>query len=339
MRKTTTLLAALFVGGIGLLQAQTVTVAPATDVIGTDTQKGLQTTLFVDEKFVTKGWRDYIRPYGKVEQPKGSKNVYNVPVAKIPNVGFAPMNLTSRITTASGATTVFYAIRLDTGFVTDPKHPQFATARDLLHSFGVQMYREQVNREIEDAQKELDKRTRTSTQLVKKGENLKGDLEQNRKDKISFESQLVENKADSAQLVRDIAANQERAKKANDDLAKQKTMMTTLKAALDSSGIVYTGKKKKDMPPELITADKELKDKEKEVEKATREGDNLRKAVEKNARQKVELQNKLIRNAADKERIPKEIEANLKEQQNAQAEVQKQQKVVDQVKAKLDQIK
>ncbi len=321
------------------LNAQTVTVKPATDFILSSEAKGIETMLYIDEKYVTKGWKEFLKESGKVESPKGGKNIYNVVQGKMPSVSFAPVAITSKITTGSGATTVFYSVKADSAFVTDTANPKYAIPRDLLHDFGVRMYKEQVNREVEEAQKELDKRIRTNSQLVKKGEGLQKDLEQNKKDKISFEDQLVKNRADSAQLVRDIATNKDQQQQTSQALEKQKVVMAGLKSSLDSAGVQYNTKKKKDKPVELQASEKELKTREKEYEKSVKTGESLRRDVEKNAKQKLDLQNKLVKNAADKQRIPTEIEANLKEQKGAQAEIEKQKKVVDQVRAKLDQIK
>lgn len=321
------------------LTAQTVTVKPATDFILSSQVQGAQTVLYIDEKYVTKGWKDFLKEYGKVESPKGGKNIFNVALGKMPNVSFAPVAISSKITTSNGATTVFYSIKADSAFVTDTAHPKYTTASDLLHDFGVKMYKEQVNREVEDAQKELDKRIRTNNQLVRKGEDLQKDVEQNKKDKINFDDQLVKNHSDSVQLVRDIEANKVQQKQAAEALERQKVVMAALKSSLDSAGILYNSKKKKDLPPEMQTSEKELKAREKEYDKSVKTGESLRRDLERNAKQKLDLQNKLVKNAAEKQRLPGEIEANLKDQKNAQNEIEKQKKVVDQVRAKLDQIK
>ncbi len=321
------------------LHAQTVTVKPTSDFILSSQAKGAQTTLYIDEKYVTKGWKDFLKEYGKIESPKGGKNIFNVAAGKMPTVSFAPVVITSKLTNSNGATTVFYAIQADSAFITDPAHPKYAVAQDLLHDFGVKMYKEQVTREVDEAQKELDKRIRTNNQLVRKGEDLQKDVERNKKDKINFDDQLVKNHSDSVQLVRDIEANKEQQKQATEALEKQKVVMAALKSSLDSAGILYNSKKKKDLPAEMQTSEKELKNREKEYDKSVKTGESLRKELERNGRQKIELQNKLAKNAAEKERLPGEIEANLKEQKNAQTEIEKQKKVVDQVRAKADLIK
>jgi len=338
MKTICTLSAVVFLG-IYTLVAQTVTIRPVTEFIIDRDLKGIQTVLYIDEKHVTRGWKDFLKEYGKVESPKGTKNVYSVALAKMPNVAFAPVVITSRITASNGAATIFYAIRDGDRFITDTTSSKYPIPRDLLHDFGVRMYREQVNREIEDAQKELDKRIRVNIQLVKKGESLQKDLEQNGKDRISYEEQLVKNQNDSIQLVRDIATNREQQQQTAQALEKQRLMMTTLKESMDKAGIIYTGKKKKDMPPELQAAEKELKDREREHEKALKTGESLRRDVERNNRQKTDLQSKLVKNAAEKEQIPKEIEANQREQKEAQGNIDKHRQVVEQVRTKLNEIK
>ncbi|MDJ1471167.1 hypothetical protein QNI19_23055 [Cytophagaceae bacterium DM2B3-1] len=329
----------LLLGALFTVQAQTVTVKPATEFIISNEAKGVQTVLYIDEKYVTKGWKEFLKEYGKVETPKGSKNVYSVAVGKMPNLSFAPIAITSKVTSSDGATTIFYSLKDDAAFITDPAHSKYSSAVDLLHDFGVRMYREQVNREVEVAQKELDKRIRTNEQLVRKGEGLQKDLEENKKDKINYDEQMVKNHNDSIQLVRDILLNKDEQKQTADAYTKQQTVMTSVKSSLDSAGVVYVGKKKKDMPVEIQASEKELKAREKERDKAIKNGESLHKDQEKNGRQKTDLQNKLAKNAADRERIPKEIEANLKEQKKAQEEIEKQKKVVEQVRAKLNDIK
>ena len=159
MKKILTLVLLGSSSGLPVLHAQTVTIAPATEFVQTGDFKGIKTLLYLDEKIVAREWKEFLKNYGKVESPKGGKNTYTVAIARMPNVSFMPVVATSKLTSSDGATTVFYAIKLDTAFVTDPKHPKYPIPRDLLHDFGVRMYREQVDREIAAAEKELDSRT------------------------------------------------------------------------------------------------------------------------------------------------------------------------------------
>ena len=338
MKKILTLLVNLF--GFAVLQAQTVTIAPATEFIQTGDFKGIKTLLYLDEKTVVKEWKEFLKKYGKVESPKGGKNTYTVAIARMPNVSFMPVVATSKIISGDGATTIFYAIKLDTAFITDPKHPKYPIPRDLLHDFGVRMYREQVNREIAAAEKELDSRTKKHAQLIRKGESLRRDVEQNKQNKVDYGNQLVKNRNDSIQLVRDIATNQTAQRQAQAALDAQRQATAGVSASIvpDSAS---TGKKKRksDVPPELRAANEELNKSQKTYEKNVQEGKTLVRNTERNQKQETDLQERLVKNARDLEQLLQDIEINKKDVAEAQTQIEKQKTVVGQVRSKMNDIK
>ena len=338
MKKILTLLVNLF--GFAVLQAQTVTIAPATEFIQTGDFKGIKTLLYLDEKTVVKEWKEFLKKYGKVESPKGGKNTYTVAIARMPNVSFMPVVATSKIISGDGATTIFYAIKLDTAFITDPKHPKYPIPRDLLHDFGVRMYREQVDREIAAAEKELDSRTKKHAQLIRKGESLRRDVEQNKQNKVDYGNQLVKNRNDSIQLVRDIATNQTAQRQAQAALDAQRQATAGVSASIvpDSAS---TGKKKRksDVPPELRAANEELNKSQKTYEKNVQEGKTLVRNTERNQKQETDLQERLVKNARDLEQLLQDIEINKKDVAEAQTQIEKQKTVVGQVRSKMNDIK
>lgn len=340
MKKILTLALLVSSFGFAVLQAQTVTIAPATEFIQTGDFKGIKTLLYLDEKMVAKEWKEFLKKYGKVESPKGGKDTYTVAIARMPNVSFMPVVATSKIASSDGATTIFYAIKLDTAFITDPKHPKYPIPRDLLHDFGMRMYRQQVDREIAGAEKELDSRTKKHAQLVRKGESLRRDVEQNKKNKIDYGNQLVKNHNDSIQLVRNTETNQAAQSQAQTALDAQRQTTAGVSASLmpDSAS---TGKKKRksDVPPELRAANEELNKSQKIYEKNVQEGKTLVKNTERNQKQKTDLQEKIVKNARDLERLLQDTETNKKDVAEAQTQVEKQKTVAGQVRSKMNDIK
>jgi len=311
------------------LSAQSVDVATATETIDGKAYPGLQTVLNLDEKKVKDSWRDLLKTYGKVEIPKEAKNRYEVKMANIPEITSLPLSITSTANTQQGATTIFWAMRLDSTFITQSGHPQFAKVKSLMHDFAVKMYQEKVNAEVTDAQKLLDKQLKEQTATLRESENLAKSVEKNKAEKIKLEEEVVKNKEDAEKLVKEMETSKKEYQQALTAWEDQNKVMEELK-----------GK-----PAEEVSADRKKEETKKldflNKQKQTRanEGKRLEQNSEKNEREKQTLLTKLQKNATELEHLLLSIEQNKKKQTQDISLVEERKKELEVVKGRLASIK
>jgi hypothetical protein len=309
--------------------AQKIEVVPANEMIDGQSLAGLKTVLALDEKKVKDGWRDQLKTYGKVEVPKGSKIQMEVKLANIPQITSLPLSITSTVSTLQGATTIFYAMRLDADYVTDPKHPDFAKSKAILRDFAVKMYQESITKEVSDAQHALDKQTREQTQTIREGENLTKSVEKNKQDKLKLQQEVAKNREDSVSLVKAVAVNKEEYQQALTAWESQNKLMDEMKNK--SSEEVSADKKKEEQKKfDFLTKQKQSR---------SSEGNRLVQSQEKNEREKQNLFNKLQKNATELDHLMLSIEHNKKKQAQDIVQVDQRKKELEAVKNRLATIK
>lgn len=309
--------------------AQKIEVTPASETIEGQAFPGLKTVLEIDEKKVKDAWKDYLKTYGKVEVPKGSKNLMEIKMANIPQITSMPLEILSMITTTQGLTTVFYVMRLDDKFVTQSPHPDYEKAKGLLRDFAVKIYGEQISKEVMEAQKAFDKQLKEQTQTLKESENLTKSVEKNKEEKIKLQQALAKNREDSVTLVKAVAVNKEEYQQALIAWETQNQLVEGLKT---KSVEEVTADKKKEEQKKL-----EFLDKQKQSRAS--EGNKLVQNQEKNEREKQALFAKFAKNATELDHLLLSIEHNKKKQAQDIVQVDQRKKELEDVKGKLAVLK
>jgi hypothetical protein len=292
----------------------------------------IKTTLFLDYKEVSNEWEDFLKKYDKkVYTPKGNKGTYLADVAKIPTISYLPMQVSSKvINNGGGSVTILWAIKLDSGYVTKAKHPSLQIAKDLLHDFGVKVYKDDINQQIKDSEKALSKLQNQYEKLVREGQSLVKDVERNKKEKIELEQKMVQNRQDSARFVTEIPNRLQEKELALSNFNIRKTQFDSLKASQ------MLGKATQD---DIKKGQKDLNAVEKETNKKENAYDRALKDAEKNKTEKQTLIRKLYENKVELPKLYAEIEQNKKAQAQANEAVKKQQEAVEVVRERLYLIK
>lgn len=151
-------------------------------------REGMQVTIELEEKFVTKSWIQKMKTFGKVES---DKNSYVIHGASIPDVSSSCTVYSTVFKTKSG-TVIFWAIDLGSMYVTQG-HEHYEKAKKKLYSYAKEIYIADVNIQIASAEGALNGSVKTQEKLVKQGESLKNSLQKNAKDKTDLERKLVDN--------------------------------------------------------------------------------------------------------------------------------------------------
>ncbi len=180
---------------------------------------GLNVTLPIDEKYVTKAWEDQLRTYGRVTSSRGT---YRVAGASIPAVSSEPINVASQVKGNKKSTTVFLSMDLGNQVYVNSGTPQYTAAEAMLKEFSNRLAYEQTVRDAEDILTEAQKNQQNMT---RKGEKLQRDLDNNRKEKEKLLKKLDENAKELEQLTKDIETNKtDQANALSDVTAKTKNL-------------------------------------------------------------------------------------------------------------------
>lgn len=232
MKKIATLV--LFLFALKLATAQKVTVNETTEIVEKISRTGLSTVIALDQKKVQKAWEKQLKNYGKITESKG---IYTIPVANIPSISSTPCRVTSIVKSSGKGTMVWWAIDLGDEHVNSSSNSHaYKAAEKILSDFSMQCYREDVNDQIEEAEKALQNSVKTQEKKVKEGENLVRDVEKNKQEKINLEQKLKQNGEDLVQLQKDIETNKKDQAAATADVEKMKKALEVVKQKLNQIG-------------------------------------------------------------------------------------------------------
>lgn len=232
MKKLSTILLLLFV--INLATAQKVKVVESSEQLEKISRSGMSTIIELDKKNVEKLWEKQLKTYGKVESSKG---VYTIPVAKIPSVSSSPCIVTSVVKSSGKGTQIWWSIDLGTKHVTASTSPsEYRAAEKILYDFAISAYRDDINQQLQEAEKAVASAVKSQEKEVKEGEGLVKDVERNKQDKLNLEQKLKENGEDLIKLQKDIEQNKKDQAAAAQDVEKMKKAMEIVKQKLASIG-------------------------------------------------------------------------------------------------------
>jgi hypothetical protein len=217
---------------INLAIAQKVRVTESTEVIDKISRTGLSTIIELDNKKVEKAWEKQLKTYGKVDYSKG---VYRIPVANIPSVSSSPCVVTSIVKSTGKGTMVWWSIDLGKDHVS-PGSSAYKAAEKILNEFALQAYRDDINDQIQEAEKALANSVKAQEKQVKEGENLVRSVEKNKQEKANLERKLKENADELVQLQKDIEQNKKDQAAAAQDVEKMKKALEAVKNKLNQVG-------------------------------------------------------------------------------------------------------
>ncbi len=218
------LVTSLLLAGLFQSPVMAQSVFASTETIDKVALPGLNVTVSIDEKYVSKGWEDQLRSYGRVTN---SRSTYRVSGANIPAISTEPISVASQIKSSRGATTVFVSMDMGSQVYVASGTPQYAAAETILKDFANRMTYEQS---VRDAENILSEAQKNQQQVTRKGEKLQRDLDNNRKDKEKLMKRLDENAKELDQLNRDMELNKTDQTNALSDVTAKTKSLEAVKA-------------------------------------------------------------------------------------------------------------
>ncbi len=194
-----------------IMFAQTVEVISTTETVKGQKVDALKTTLLIsDIRKVEKQWNTFLKNFGKIQLSDGVLFVEQAIIEGISASVTSSSDVTcySRITLKEEGTEIWWAIQMGDQFLgPSNKETKFQRAEKLLHQFGVDVYVNEINEDIGEADRVIENAAKEYDRLLRLSTNLDKRLEKNRYDKIRLEEKLVENINDSTQIVLQMQQN------------------------------------------------------------------------------------------------------------------------------------
>jgi hypothetical protein len=299
-------------------QAQKIKIQESSETVEGINRQGMYVLLELDKKEVEKSWLRYLKQYGKTETSKG---LIFVQSAEMKAISDYPCRVLSMVEVAHTGARVWWAIDMGSKFVTKESEAQYAGAEKMLYEFAVNAYKEDVNRQIIDAEGALEAATKIHEKEVTEGINLQDKTEANQTQKAELENKLKINQEDYTRLNREIDNN----------FAEQKTALLNVEN-IKASQHAANGQPQTDEEKKALT--EAIKSQQKKVS----EGERLAKEIARNKQTRTDLEAKQKKNAAELVELTKQQEQNKIDQQAASVDVDKMKKALEIVKDKMNHI-
>jgi hypothetical protein len=162
---------------------------------------GLYVTIPGDGKQVEKDWAALLQTFGRSTSSRGT---YRVSSANIPAISSEPINVVSTVKSSRTSTTIFASFDLGSGTFVTPGGSGYSAAEDLLKNFaGNTLY----NQEVRTVETSFDEAQKNHQKLVRNGERLQREIDQNAKEKERLLKRIDDNAKELEQLTKDIATN------------------------------------------------------------------------------------------------------------------------------------
>ena len=221
MKTRTTIACLIYLIGLTGAHAQTVYAGEST--IEKTKTSGLYLTLQGDGRQIEKDWENQLKTYGRLTASRG---LYRVPNASIPAVSPEPVNVASTVKSSRSSATIYAAFDLGSGNFVRPGGTGYSAAEQMLKDFAA---KSTFGQEVRTAEGSFDEAQKNHQKMVKTGERLQREIEQNAKDKERLLKRIEENAKDLEKLQKDIETNKTEQATALTELENRKANVEAVK--------------------------------------------------------------------------------------------------------------
>lgn len=185
---------------------------------------GLYLTLQGNGKQIEKDWETQLRTYGPLTASRG---LYRVPNANIPAISSEPINMVSTVKSSRNSATIFAGFDLGSGNFVTPGGTGYSAAEQLLKDFSTKSL---FGQEVRTAEGGFDEAQKKHQKMVKTGERLQQEIEQNAKEKERLLKRIEDNAKELEKLQKDLETNKTDQATALTELENRKANVEAVKA-------------------------------------------------------------------------------------------------------------
>ncbi len=177
------------------------TINAGSETFGKVKLEGLYMNIPIEKKLIEKDWFLFLNNYGDVEK---SKDGIKMPKASIKDVSDYAIVINSKLTPSNNKTAVFWSLDLGNNQFISANSKEFKEVESIMQNFYILAMKKEevrlVEKDLEEANKSLERVTKTS-------EKLKRDTEKNAKEFETLTKKLEENKQQTIQIAKDKELN------------------------------------------------------------------------------------------------------------------------------------
>ena len=185
---------------------------------------GLYLTLQGNGKQIEKDWEAQLKTYGRLSASRG---LFRVPNADIQAISPEPINLSSTVKSSRNSATIFAGFDRGSGNFVTPGSTGYSAAEQLLKDFA---QKSQFGQEVRTAEGGFEDAQKKHQRMVKTGERLQQEIEQNAKEKERLLKRIEDNAKELEKLEKDLEANKTDQATALTELENRKANVEAVKA-------------------------------------------------------------------------------------------------------------
>jgi hypothetical protein len=178
-------------------------------------RKGQRLLIQLDSKEVEKAWENHLREKaGKIVVPislpknQVAKGVSVLEKARIDSISKTPLRIISKVEATEEGTAVWWTLDLGNAYVSKEGTPeQYAAAEVFLQQFARKVYRDDMKRQVTEAEKVLQSSQNEHARVVRQADDLKRNLERNAQRRLDLEAELARNAKEQVQLTAEVENN------------------------------------------------------------------------------------------------------------------------------------
>ena len=223
----------VFIGLIGSkpVFSQKVSVYETKRNVDGEFRPGMATVILLDQMFVDKLWSRTLKEFGKVSTRKGYLLLEQ---AIMPQVSANPVKIYATLgKSATQGIEAWWCIVKDGEALTPSKTADYKEAEKLLADFARKCYIEDINKDIEQAEKALMTTVKAYEKKISEGQNLEKQLSRNLADSIVLVQKTMENVSQREQLRKDLNQNGKDQELANQEVEKMRKARDLIREKLN----------------------------------------------------------------------------------------------------------
>lgn len=206
--KLKALLLGLLCMAAGLCNAQSGKVEESEQTVNGVNRRGQQLTVQLDTKFVEKLWKDQLAQKGGKTKIKYTKGVYSLDGVVLDTISGNPMRIISTVGSSPEGSYVWWSLDMGVAYVDKKATPkEYAAAEGFMQAFARKAYKEDIFRQINQAEEVLRATKQEQDRVVKQANDLQASIEKNRQRKLQLEAELVKNTEDLKLLEQNVQNN------------------------------------------------------------------------------------------------------------------------------------
>ncbi len=186
---------------ISFSQNYDVNVTDHTGMVGKMHHAAVAVTIELDKDEVKSAWKKRMKDFGKVEYSNGT---FKIEQASIKQVSPTALRVLSKVETTNKGTRICVSLNTGDGYA-NSGDKGFNGVKNILEDFAKELYQEDIQRQIDDAEKALVDAQKNQEKVIATGDQLEKDIQKNEEEHVELEQGIEQNKVDQEAAVKNLA--------------------------------------------------------------------------------------------------------------------------------------